>query len=136
MTNLQLVPETVKVNAPSISSSAMLVELSIGIWEGRKKDRRASAAVTSSNNASRGIATVNKKLLGDCPELEAIKAFVSMVRQWNIRCTLPWATRGPRLLTNAQFFDYQSGGLPRRVYVGNHGRTGEAGQLVRCERLP
>lgn len=92
---------------PSISSSAMLVDLSIGIWEGRKKDKAASEKVVREAYATRGAATVNKQLLGNCAELGGLKQLAAQVRQWNINSTLPWATRGARLLTNAQFFDYK-----------------------------
>ena len=36
-----------QVNAPSIGSSAMLVELTISQWTARKKDKKASAEVTA-----------------------------------------------------------------------------------------
>ena len=49
--------------APTLASSAMLVELNISNWAGRKKDNRASADVTSQNYAATGVANVNKKLL-------------------------------------------------------------------------
>ena len=55
---------TPAVSAPSISSASMLVELSMSVWTGRKKDKAASADVTSRNMALRGTANVNKKLLG------------------------------------------------------------------------
>lgn len=57
------------INAPSIASSAVLIDLSISTWTGRKLDKRASNDVTASNNAAKGVANVHKKLLGDCAEL-------------------------------------------------------------------
>ena len=44
------------VTAPSIASAAMLVELSLSVWTGKKKDKAASAEVTAANNADRGVA--------------------------------------------------------------------------------
>jgi len=58
--------------APSIASSAMLVELNISVWTARKLDKRASEEVVHAKNANKGIANVNKKLLGDCAELDAV----------------------------------------------------------------
>ena len=46
--------------APSIGSSAMLVELQISQWTGRKKDKRASATVTTQNYADKGTAAVKR----------------------------------------------------------------------------
>ena len=49
----------------SISSAALLVSMTISNWAGRKLDRKASAEVSDANAAERGVANVNKKLLGN-----------------------------------------------------------------------
>lgn len=95
------------VSAPTISSSSMLVELSISVWTGRKKDKRASDDVVSSNYADAGVASVNKKLLGDCAELVAIQKFAANVRTGHYAMTMPWSDSGLRLLPTAQYFKYQ-----------------------------
>ena len=41
-------------SVPSVSSSAMLVDLSISVWTGVKKDKRASQEVEAQNNAEKG----------------------------------------------------------------------------------
>lgn len=91
---------------PSISSSAMLVELSVSSWTGRKLDRRASEEVTTSNNADVGVANVNKKLLADCTELDALRKFVANSRNLHYNMTMPWSDTGLRLLPTAQYFKY------------------------------
>ena len=91
---------------PSISSAAMLVELSIGTWTGRKLDKKASQAVTSTNNADKGVANVSKKLLGDCAELDAVQKFVANSRNVHYACTMPWSDTGLRLLPTTQYFKY------------------------------
>jgi hypothetical protein len=63
------------VVVPTISSSALFVELTISVWTARRLDKTASRAVTANNNAASGVANVNKKLLGDCAELDAIQKF-------------------------------------------------------------
>ena len=93
-------------SAPTISSSSMLVELSISVWTGRKKDRAASDDVTRMNHANVGVASVNKKLLGDCEELVAIQKFAGNVRSGHYAMTMPWSDSGLRLLPTAQFFKY------------------------------
>ena len=91
---------------PSISTAAMLVELSIGTWTGRKLDKRASQDVTSSNNADKGVANVHKKLLGDCAELDAVQKFTANARNVHYACTMPWSDTGLRLLPTTQYFKY------------------------------
>ena len=95
-------------SAPSIQSSAMIVEFSASVWTGRKKDKSASAQITMQNNAASGTANVSKKLLGDCAELDAIQKFVGIVRKQHYALTMPWSDLGQRLIPTAMFFDYQN----------------------------
>ncbi|MCL5460093.1 hypothetical protein M3M33_15760, partial [Loigolactobacillus coryniformis] len=67
-------------SVPSVSSAAMLVDLSISVWTGIKKDKRASQEVEAQNNAEKGVARVSKKLLGDCTELKALQDFTANIR--------------------------------------------------------
>lgn len=106
LVSLQQQAEEVTRSAPSIASSAMLCELSISQWAGRKKDKRASEQVAVSAHAKRGAASVNKMLLADCQELIAIGKFVAQVRQSHYAMTLPWSDTGLRLLPTAQYFKY------------------------------
>jgi len=94
------------VNAPSITSSAMIVQVTISCWTGRKKDKSASATVTSQNYADKGTASVNKKLLGNCDELTAIQKFVANARNTNYDATMPWSDLGQRLLTMPVYFKH------------------------------
>jgi len=94
-------------SAPSVSSAAMLVDLSISVWTARKRDKTASEAVTRSSGAARGVASVNKNLLGDCAELDAVQKFSENVRSLHRSMTMPWSDLGLRLLPTAQFFKYQ-----------------------------
>ena len=96
------------IAVPSISSASMLVELSIGTWTGRKLDKRASQDVTSQANAAKGVANVNKKLLGDCAELDAVQKFTANARNVHYACTMPWSDTGLRLLPTKQYFKYHS----------------------------
>ena len=95
-------------STPSLSSAAMLVELSISVWTGRKKDKRATADVTMSNHAKSGVAAVNKKLMAECAELDAIQKFAANVRTFHYSATLPWTDTGIRCTTTAKYFDYHN----------------------------
>ena len=92
--------------APTLASSAMLVELNISNWIGRKKDKRASADVASQNYAATGVANVNKKLLADNADLKAIQTHVTAMRNMHSAMTMPWSNSGLRLLPTAQYFKY------------------------------
>lgn len=95
-------------SVPSISSSAMLVELSISQWTGIKKDKKASQDVEQQNGAQRGVFNGSKKLLGDCAELKAVHDFTANIRTGaHYDMTMPWSNSGLRLLPTAKFFDYQ-----------------------------
>lgn len=95
-------------STPSISTAAMLVELSISTWTGRKLDKTVSNEVTVSKHAQKGTATVNKKILGDCAELDAVQKYAANVRNCHYALTMPWSDTGLRLLTTANYFTYQT----------------------------
>lgn len=83
--------------APSISSSAVLIDMSISVWTGRKQDKKASEEVTAQNNAAKGVANVHKKLLGDCAELDAVQKFAANARNSHYAMTTPWSDLGLRM---------------------------------------
>jgi hypothetical protein len=93
-------------DAPTLSSSAMLVEVNISSWAGRKKDKRASTKVTEDAQAKKGVANVYKQLLGDCDELSALRGCVTSARNMHSNMTMPWSNSGLRLLPTAQYFNY------------------------------
>jgi len=99
---------SVTPSVPSISTAAMLVELTISTWTGRKLDKKASQDITSQNNADKGVARVNKKLLGDCAELDAVQKFAANARNTHYACTMPWSDTGLRLLPTTQYFKYHN----------------------------
>ena len=98
--------ETLQQNAPTLASSAMLVEVNISNWTGRKKDKRASQDVVAQNAAAAGVANVNKKLLADSDSLRAIQQHVTATRVMHANMTMPWSNSGLRLLPTAQYFKY------------------------------
>lgn len=93
---------------PTISSSAILVELSISVWTARRLDKTASRAVTANNNAASGVANVNKKLLGDCAELDAVQKFAANARNLHYGMSMPWSDMGMRLVPTAMYLSKYS----------------------------
>ncbi len=106
-------------NAPSMSSASTLVDLGIKVFTGRKKDVRASKELEALKKADPNVANVHKKLLGNCPELDAIQKFVGNARNIHYAMTLPWSDMGMRLLPTATFFKYkqQMSELEQEFYV-------------------
>ncbi len=100
-----ILPRPARSNAPTLASSAMLVEMNVSMWGARKTDKRATEQVLVNNKAKKGMASVNKNLI-DCAQYDAIKTFVGAMRIAHRRSTLPWSESGLRLLTNEQYMDY------------------------------
>lgn len=103
MLNFDTTPE---VSTPSIASSAMLVDITIRVWAGRKKDKEASSDVTLQNAAHSGTANVIKKMLGNCEELDAVQKFAGNARASHYAMTMPWSDSGLRLLPTTVYFKY------------------------------
>ena len=61
----------------SITTSAVLFELNISQFTGRKKDRKVSDEVTTSKSASKDAASVSKHLFAGVKELDDISKFVA-----------------------------------------------------------
>ena len=60
-------------DAPTLSSSSMLVKFQVSMATFRKLDKRASLEVAERAKADPNVANVHKQLLGDCKELDAGK---------------------------------------------------------------
>lgn len=102
-----------QVNEPSsiisIGSSAMLTDLSIRVYSGRKKDKKATALLNQQNRASKNAALVTKRLLGHCPELVDIQKFAARVRnETHYALTLPWMDSGMRLIPTELYLEHKA----------------------------
>jgi len=96
------------VNVPTLSSSAMLVELGISVWTARKRDKSATSDVLTRNNAGKAAGAFNKNLMADCAELVAIQKFAANARTLHYNSTLPWNDGGSRLLPTARYIRYHA----------------------------
>ena len=97
--------ETVAQDAPSISTSATLVELTMRRWTARKKDKKATAKANQDAGAHHNAASVNKNLLTGCDSLDAITKFNGVIYSKHEELTLDWST-GQKLLPTALFDEY------------------------------
>lgn len=92
----------------NISTAAVLVELNISVWTGRKKDKTTEAEVVKDKNAkSSRAASVHKHLMADAAPLTAIQRFAGDCRSWLYHHTLPWSDSGARLLPTKHFFTFK-----------------------------
>lgn len=91
-----------------VARAAMLVDLNISVYSGRKQDKATQAEVTSSKGAkSKRAASVYKSLFADCEELDAVVKYQARVRQEHYRLTKPWSDSGTRLLPTKLLTTYK-----------------------------
>lgn len=92
-----------------VARAAVLVDLAIQVYSGRKQDKRTQAEVTQAKGAaSKRAASVYKSLFADCKELEDINKFQARVRQEHYRLTQPWNDYGARLLPTTLLMEYKA----------------------------
>jgi hypothetical protein len=97
-------PDTVA----GVARAAMLVDLHISVYSGRKQDKFTQSEVTTAHgSASKKAASVYKNLFAECKELDALTKFQARVRAEHYRLTLPWNDQGARLLPTAALIEYQ-----------------------------
>lgn len=80
-----------------IADRCMIVNLSVGVWEGRKLDKNASAQLNSEANASGDVGRVSKSLLPKEATADLFSAR-SALRTHVAAHTLPWRDDGQRIL--------------------------------------
>ena len=107
--NYEIQTSNVRTNTVAgVARSAMLVDLNISVYSGRKQDKSTQAEVTSANGSgSKKAASVYKNLFAECKELENITKFQARARAEHYRMTLPWNDHGARLLPTISLMDYQ-----------------------------
>jgi Protein of unknown function (DUF3150) len=88
----------------NLSEKALLVNLKISQWSGRKYDRAISKKIEKDHNA-RNAGRYNKNLLGE-GELNEIQKISSSARSYLYDNTLPWGDNGDRLLPATNYFQF------------------------------
>ena len=89
----------------NLTDDAMLVDLRITAWSGRRYDREASDHVAAAHDASSSAGRYNKLLLPKSA-FAALTAVTSEARKTHYAQTLPWDDKGARLLTVANYDRY------------------------------
>lgn len=97
------------VQIPAVARSAILVEVSITSYTGKKKDKQTQEEVVHDKGAgSRKAASVYKNLFAECKELDEIAKFSARVRTSHYKYTMPWSYTGPALLPAGLLKEYQT----------------------------
>jgi hypothetical protein len=104
MSNFELNPDVVS----KLSSSAVLVNLSLSVWSGRKLDKRVSQEVDAAKSTKTRAGNYHKNLLAGTDKLDAINKVAGAVRTWHYTVTQPWSDNGARILNAEQMFDYKA----------------------------
>lgn len=91
----------------TVQNSAILVELNISAWTGRKLDKKVSSEIDASKGTKAKGGNYHKHLLAGTDKLDAVQKIVSAVRVWHYEQTLPWSDGGARLLPMKNFFEYK-----------------------------
>ena len=95
-------------NIAGVARAAMLANLTISTYTGRKMDRATAEEVAANKNAgSKHAVSTYKSLFADSAELKDVLSQAGYIRTLHYRLTLPWDDMGPRLLPTAQLLDYQ-----------------------------
>ena len=97
-----------QVNVSKVSGSALIVNLSLSVWTGRKLDKRVSEEVDQAKSTKTRAGNYHKNLLAGSGKLEEITKVANAVRTWHYTVTQPWGDNGDRVLNMASFMDYKS----------------------------
>ena len=92
---------------PTLSTSALLFDISFSVWTGRKQDKNATREVTNNKKAAKDAASVTKYLMAGTDKLNKIVAYTQQVRHWVNTNTLPWSDTGTRLLPAEKFMEFK-----------------------------
>ena len=103
---------------PTLSTSALLFDISFSVWTGRKQDKNATREVTNNKKAAKDAASVTKYLMAGTDKLNKIVAYTQQVRHWVNTNTLPWSDTGTRLLPAEKFMEFKD--EPAGMKVSNN----------------
>lgn len=92
----------------AIQNSAVLIDLNISVYTGRKLDKKVSQEIDMDKHTQGSAGNYHKKLYGKDSKLDKLQKLVGMIRTWHYEQTLPWSDGGSRLLPMANFFDYKA----------------------------
>jgi len=90
----------------SLSNKALLANLTVSQWTGRKLDKQATNTVATTHQTKGRAGNYTKKLLPESKELEAISTRCNALRTFFYDQTLPWYSDGSRILSSKNYLDF------------------------------
>lgn len=90
-----------------IQERAMLVQLKVSSWAGKKKDKKITRETNSFYGADQSAGYYNKCLVNK-DAIKPIQQAVNEARKFHYENTLPWGDSGERLLPSKNYLDYTS----------------------------
>ena len=90
-----------------LSSSALIVNLSLSVWTGRKLDKRVSEEVDFRAATKTRAGNYHKNLLAGSSKLTEITKVANAIRSWLYGVTQPWGDNGDRILNMAYFLEFK-----------------------------
>lgn len=86
--------------------NALLANLRISTWTGRRLDKQATNTVETAHATTREAGNYTKKLLPGSRELAEVQRAGSALRQFFYDQTLPWFADGTRILAATNYMDF------------------------------
>jgi hypothetical protein len=87
-----------------ISSRALLVNTTVRVWTGEKRDQTITREICDMKGAEKNAVRANKSLLGD--HIHGVKAAEAALRQVVNARTLPWLENGSRIMKGSSFMAF------------------------------
>lgn len=91
-----------------LNDKALLVQLSISQWNGRKFDKKATKEVANNHGISEFVGRYNKSLLPSQHLLKNVHQMSSTIRNEFYRNTLPWGIEGTYILPTSNYLSFMS----------------------------
>lgn len=101
--------DSIAIQTPTIdlSSRAMLAQLRVKQWTGRKLDKRITQEVNASHGAAADAGRYNKVLIAR-DALQEIATIVGAARADHVKWSLPWLQDGTRIMPADAFMRYSA----------------------------
>ena len=90
----------------NLNDKALLVQLNISQWTGRKFDKRATQEIAANHGTTEKAGRYNKVLLPANDLLANVHKKSTVIRTEYYRNTLPWATDGSQLLPTSNYLAF------------------------------
>lgn len=92
MAQLKLIEKEKPVEVKTLATAAVLIDLNVSTWTGRKLDKQSTREVIANHNAtSNEAATVIKKLMSDDADLKKVVSYAQDTRMYLKTHTLAWS---------------------------------------------